>query len=627
MPSLAHISIPAYSQSSSSSDDIAVVEKDEAPVKQERQHRDYIDGPLPVRPSDSAPRNARIVGRVVDCNGAFYQLKIGEVELNDVGIDEILEYVSARHLEDYETRQFEEEAELLCIAEAEEERQAQEYQQRKKERALRKGTVTYQEIHGTDEGRALNGAEDPESRVGQRGRARPNYKHLFKKMKERRRRKRDPATGELMPLSDEDEDEDRAALQSSADEALPSAKSAATTQVVLPDKTKRRRRARDPHTGALLPLDPGPQPARAEYKKRPRRKRHPTTGELMPLGWRYNPEAPSASQASNARRNGEGDMSPSMKLLTISKEHDAKRVKLGHQSSSAELLPLVIEQHNASDRTSDSEETSGEDSEESIVLPPTLKPPPSAAKGQLGLPSAFQSAANAILPKSSPPMNTMTSMLHTPAADITSTSNSEQDEDELQQGEWLIEAILAHHMSDPRTHAAELGKKAVMLYQVKWENFEEPSWEPIESFPDRSVVDNYFRQVNDNKVHAKDGSMVKVDVGRKANPIVQQLASTAGDLHLSSAPTVKEGTAGDDDDEEEEEGTYEIEAILAHHMSDPRTHGPDFGKKPVMLYQVKWNRYDGTTWEPMDSFEDRDVVHRYRRRVGLSKISEAEEMN
>ena len=53
-----------------------------------------------------------------------------------------------------------------------------------------------------------------------------------------------------------------------------------------------------------------------------------------------------------------------------------------------------------------------------------------------------------------------------------------------------------------------------------------------------------------------------------------------------------------DDDEEEElgEDEYEVEAIVAHQLSDPRTHPTTLGKKPVMLYHVKWNGYEDLTW-------------------------------
>ena len=205
---------------------------------------------------------------------------------------------------------------------------------------------------------------------------------------------------------------------------------------------------------------------------------------------------------------GSGDVSPSMTRLSISNEHVAKRAKLGHRSSSAESMPTLAGPHN----DGDSEQSSGEDFEELALSESSSKPLPTAARGKLNFAAPFQAAADsAAQPRMSPPMNTMTSILHTPAAYMTSTSNSEHDEDE------------------------------------------------------------------------------------------------------------------DDDEKEEEEEDgegYEIEAIFAHHMSDPRTHGPDFGRTPIMLYHVKWQGYDSTTWEPIDSFEDRDVIHSYRRKVGLPDVSD-----
>ncbi|KAH9825507.1 chromo domain-containing protein 2, partial [Teratosphaeria destructans] len=69
--------------------------------------------------------------------------------------------------------------------------------------------------------------------------------------------------------------------------------------------------------------------------------------------------------------------------------------------------------------------------------------------------------------------------------------------------------------------------------------------------------------------------------------------------------------------EEEEDDGYEIEAILAHELSDPRTHGPDLGAEAVMLYLVKWKGYQNPTWEPVGSFDDLGVVNEYRVGVGL----------
>lgn len=65
---------------------------------------------------------------------------------------------------------------------------------------------------------------------------------------------------------------------------------------------------------------------------------------------------------------------------------------------------------------------------------------------------------------------------------------------------WEIEAILAHGESDPRTHPADLGSKPVTLYQVKWEGFDEPTWEPADSFEDQSILDEYWAFVEGKQV-------------------------------------------------------------------------------------------------------------------------------
>lgn len=67
----------------------------------------------------------------------------------------------------------------------------------------------------------------------------------------------------------------------------------------------------------------------------------------------------------------------------------------------------------------------------------------------------------------------------------------------------------------------------------------------------------------------------------------------------------------DDDDKDSASETYEMEAILAHAMSDPLVQRSDLGKKSVRIYQVKWVGYDETTWEPLESFNDTSIVDDY----------------
>ena len=78
----------------------------------------------------------------------------------------------------------------------------------------------------------------------------------------------------------------------------------------------------------------------------------------------------------------------------------------------------------------------------------------------------------------------------------------------------------------------------------------------------------------------------------------------------------------DDDDSDVEhemldEDEYEVEGIVGHHLSDPRTHPPELGHKPVMLYRVKWKGFEELTWEPATSFEDISILQTYNKRFGL----------
>lgn len=66
-----------------------------------------------------------------------------------------------------------------------------------------------------------------------------------------------------------------------------------------------------------------------------------------------------------------------------------------------------------------------------------------------------------------------------------------------------------------------------------------------------------------------------------------------------------------------DEAEYELEWIVDHRLSDPKTHPADLGKKPVMLYEVKWKGYDGHTWEPEASFKGSSILRAYQKRHGV----------
>jgi len=62
---------------------------------------------------------------------------------------------------------------------------------------------------------------------------------------------------------------------------------------------------------------------------------------------------------------------------------------------------------------------------------------------------------------------------------------------------------------------------------------------------------------------------------------------------------------------DEDDVSWEIEAILDHRMSDPRTHRAGDATRAVMLYHVKWVGDETTTWEPKEAFDDGDTLDHY----------------
>ncbi|KAI7357017.1 hypothetical protein KC320_g1972 [Hortaea werneckii] len=591
MSILASVNVPMYSPATS---------KGKAAARASPPRRVYGDEPLPVKLSDVAPRGAQIVGRVLGSNGAFYTLKIGDTMLEDVAVDEVLDYISADHLEEYETHQFAEEAELLRIAETENERIERERQEIKRERALRKGTIEYQEIDD-----AGNSGNESYATGGQ-GRARPTYKNFFKPIKERRRRKRDPQTGELMPSSDEESAD-------ASDDSLPPVQARGlqkpSHELVHLQQPTRRRRKRDPVTGQLMPLAPlgtsenRTAPGSLQHKKRPRRRRHPITQELMPLGWRYVPNEGGRPQPSGSR-----DMSPAMHRMSLSQEEPTKRLKLQHSSYS-------------SDESPSEDALAGRDPSTKAG---TVVTKSSTAQGHAKSPkSRLGTAAAAFKEDSSKQRNykqtTLTSIMQ-PTANLSSVDDSgnEDEADDVEDGfaadEYVMEAVLAHQMSDSKTHP---GKEPVMLYQVKWEGYDEPTWEPAESFLDPKIVGEYHRSVKARRPDQPESSLAGNGVAPKPLPQPGSKRATAPDSPVS------QHIDGSDDGEEEsdEDGIFEIERIVAHRMSDPEEQGLDFGRAPVQLYQVKWRGFEALTWETIDSFEDLDVIHDYRRQAGLPALS------
>lgn len=548
--------------------------------------RTYDDKPLPIRASDHAPRSATIVSRVFEGGVVTFELKIGETVLPDVGLDEVLDYVSAYHLEEFENKEFQQEEELMRIAEEEDRRFKEEQDARRRERAKTKGVVVMQDT--SSEG--MDDAMEDDVNTGKHGRARPSYKKQFKQQR-RRRRRRDEKTGELLPLSDDDDM--GVEQESSSDDRFESKPEPDSISVSLDNLPKRRRRKRDPITNELLPLEPiepessrsatvnklaqktQPAPLRfatvnnpsqqiepdyLEKAKRPRRRRHPITNELMPLGWRYDPEE-------ERRQQRNGIKVPSMQRLSISNESEPKRRRLDRTVSSNELsaspnraqqsttrgagvAPLSAFKHGNVIDLMDSD--SDDSAEDSIDVKPAA-PKPKLLRRGVGGAAGTQSIAKSQTPSESPGPSTLAS---------------------------LPVRFSPKKPGAVRKQSASSNSSIIPL-QVDGADSEESEEEAKEAAP----------------------------------PPTKPVTSIMHPSAITEDPSSSDEDTSDDEDLPEDE--FFVEDILRHALSNPLTHPDHLGKQPVMLYEVKWAGFPDTTWEPETSFASMDVVREYQRRKGM----------
>lgn len=472
MPQLASIEIPVLSSSPRS-------------VKQWHvKPRNYEDEkPLRVQPSSYAPKNARIISRTVDDDGVNYNLKIGDVDISDVSVEEILEYVSALDLEAFENREFEDERKVLKVIEAEEELRRQQMLERAKLKVKRRSIVAWE----TDTG-SSDESETPVEAIGKHGRARPTYTQFYLRapLHNVGQKVHTPTIASREIGSENESHTGRSATGVEANPPIPQLK-------------KRRRRKRDPVTGELIPLEPLVSEV-TEVQKRSRRRRHPITNELMPLGWRYDPNAPDEGRT--------GQPSSSFKKLSISDEREAKRVKLqtdidnAHSSlfSSSKALadPLSkaesIEEQRPSGIASPAKLpvfqvlSSDDDVDEELTLKDAFrqmpKPPLTVRSSNLMVQSALQPPRSETSPEPESFLSKPGATGHVPEEPPPQTlSNSDAEEVDESEEEWFVEDIVGHSWSDPKTHPTEFGHEPVMLYQVKWAGYQTPTWYKIAKPP------------------------------------------------------------------------------------------------------------------------------------------------
>lgn len=619
--------------------------------------RQYPDGPLPLQPSTDAPRKARITGRVVDDDGVSYTLMIGQIPMDGIGVHEILEFVSAYDLEEYENTQFIEEVENRKIAKAAEEAEWEARRLRKLEKIRKKGLVV------EDRNDDPESNEESDVAVGRHGRARPTYTHLYKLpggSKDgtvRRRRKRDPSTGELMPLSDEEMVQQ---VESSDDEprrtaSRPEASRSSTLALGL-ELPKRRRRKRDPLTGELMPLS-GDDNNMSTSDGGPALQRHarPTTAHTMELPDRSSlsrtmelsvKTSPARRATLNVEVNRSSEETPRSRSIMqppgrSSSARQApyntaadvqKRRRRRRDPRTGELLPLTPEPVRNAVRNMPPSRSTLQQTEERKKRPRRRRHPITSELMPLGWvydPDAeartgsYETTAEvssmhslSITPRDSKRVKlgsepsseedqrqAAASSPHTRRSQVVEMESSSEEESQDELSSVQLSAVTAPVKA---TTTQVRSPKQGMLQRA---DSSSSNGEPITlaSFLSTTATGNPQEDEDEDDTSSEASSEIQVH----NKPAPQKTSMIQ--------PMAAQEDSDDEDSEDEDgsgldEGEYFVEGILAHHWSDPRTHP---GKPQTMLYHTKWEGYADPTWEPATSFPDQSVVEAYRKHVGL----------
>ncbi|KAK4957794.1 hypothetical protein LTR66_000480 [Elasticomyces elasticus] len=513
------------------------------------------------------PTKARIVSRTIAERGkTAYTVQLGGgVTLQGISLIEILEYVSPLELERYENATFTEEQQ------AEEDARRQKAQRLKERKARHLESICVQREddaqlktadrlagYNTDSASTVtDSSRDSRNRDGSigRGRPRPSYAHLYKP---KRARRRTTVGSALSSIRDDEQDEDgdtamqnagnRARVSSSsitpgsssstkdalpaavhglnlAHHASPDAKRWKLKHVAIPMSSTSTSASRSPVLKDTTYIQGGRAAARGDATVRNTRSHVSSFAEPTLIS---RTGSSNASPSRLSAKAGDGNVpatANSIAPLTAKTRRDL--MAEGSSGSSDELFLSNIRKTMRTTRSTEPGVSAGapprragsysgavykDAGEEKLNVKEQARPSSSSSaairKSAVLRPvsASFYTSQTSNLPPFEPPQGhppAPTNPSNLPASAIPTRSPStipESDVDSEDDGEsYKIERIIAHGMSDPRTHAPGLGREPVQLFRVKWVGYplSEATWEPVDSFDDLSMVEEYLARVSE----------------------------------------------------------------------------------------------------------------------------------
>jgi hypothetical protein len=379
----------------------------------------------------------KILSRSSPARGVItYTLQVGKTAVPDVSIRELMDYISEHDLEVFENQEFEKDIK------EEETRQKEHLAAKAQQRLGQNRSVSPSDRDGSVSGTSHSGSDGKNTRTTTGGRQRPTYTQFYPKQRASRGSLKQPVS-----------------VRNGGENILYNSRTSTDIDTVDHRDSKRRRVREDRSTSSA----------------------QDDAESIYSVG---SPNPP-PTQPPSAMEQAAG---------LLSDTHESDPMELDEETDNDVSIPIRQPTGPATKAATSAFFTFREHAAPKSLS--SSSQPLSAKDKLVASLTAQQAAATSKMPSASNSLNPSSNNNNaTRQAVVDLNESSELEEDSDNSEVYTVEKIITHNKSDPSSHNKSVhGEKPVMLYLVKWEGYDDTTWEPAMSFQDDDVLQEYWAQ-------------------------------------------------------------------------------------------------------------------------------------
>ncbi|GAB7341799.1 hypothetical protein MBLNU457_g0127t1 [Dothideomycetes sp. NU457] len=562
---------------------------------------------LTTRLSGETSRAGKIISRDTSARDQrlpTYTISVGNKTISKISIEDILHYVSERELETYENEQFIEEG-------AEQDRiQRRLADEKAAKRRARLQKITARTYASSSAG-SITGSSSAEEEFkkpalptveGRHGRPRPSYAHLYIQQQ------RGPNK------TTNDEQLKRRGRPSKVMEDLPQA---AAELSLAEDRPKRRKLSHTSSSASASRSEDEQQPVRTATSFRDLKARgqlSKSTVEVVIPGLKRAPSAAATASTSN-------DDDVVLVNHAVSASPDIKAITPAIASEQHAHVPTAVPQYKATQKATMTQSPS--------VRSPVLPVEDKTFTSKSQVPIVTSQAQQSPLPTSTPVKVKFIQPSSQPRLQPLVQSSTQSRLKVLQPKPQPPPQSQSPITSQTQTQdSSATGVQAQTSSQSRAQNLPQSKPQPQVKLQPKTAVQSQIRSQPQVKpqpkpnawtlTQGKNKQVITIDTDSDSDD-TDELQSRPAPPAPAPAPAPAAATSPSPSGDSSGSETWEIDEILSHRWSDPKSHP---GKKPVMLYEVQWANGE-RTWEPLDSFDDPQTLRDYHGLVEARKLAKA----